>query len=279
MANVLLDRNLEEQVLDNSTDFVRRIRQIIITDLDVTPNDPLALEKALTVGGVPQLHDLHPSIPDCRVVRHIFRGLAGNQVKGQIIYETPTGGSTPTTGSFFLRDSTTLTSELTEVNPVTGFPLLVKYTPSATEDTPNPAQDARVHSVQYLVPMRVLSVVAIINDRPNINILNAVGAVNNKPWQGLPKGYWLCVSFTGDTADQEQSYRIETAFMTRLRRDWSSFITYKDDRGQVPANIKADDVNNLMNGEYLADVFDNYNGIRKSGLYPEADFQAIFGLP
>jgi hypothetical protein len=291
MPTLYLDTCLEEAQLDHGADFTRRVRPFIVKDLGVVANDFAALEKALAVGGMPQLNDLHPVWTNTRVVRHVMRGLAGDQVKGVVIYETPTGGTVaPPNGSFILRDSTALVSEITEINPVTGEPLAIYYRPSPSSDNTAPAVTKDIVSVQYLVPMRILSLFGIITNRPSAAMLDAIGCINQNAWQGLGKGFWLCSAFTGETGDLvggqgfDQRYQVEASFMTRQRRDWSSFATYKDERGKTPSNIRQDGAQFLLGLPYDNIVHNNpngqgsANGLMKSGLYPPADFLALFGV-
>src|SRR5688500_16700552 len=78
--------------LDVSATFSRYVSHRIVSGIDVVAADPLALSKALATAGLPQKNALHPSITNCRVVRHVIRGMSGNMASVDVIYETPSAG-------------------------------------------------------------------------------------------------------------------------------------------------------------------------------------------
>ncbi len=287
-ATLMLDRKIEDTLFDNGVDFKRYVRNAIVSNIDVPASgyDANVLIKSLAAAGLPQLGDLHPSIGNCRVQRHVVRGLASNQCTIAIYYETPQTGAFAVSpvGTFVLRDASALTTEETQVTytgaVAKGQPLLIKYKPTSGS---NQQPVSHVASVQHLVPLRVLSASAVLNSKPPDTMLSAIGRVNASWWQGLPEGYWLCAGITSQIQQQNGSlaiYTCEASFITKQARDWSSFVTFKDERGRVPADISKDDVA-LLQGYSYGSVLGSpatANGLLKCALYDRSDFPSLFGF-
>ncbi len=281
-ATLMLDRKIEDTLFDNGVDFKRYVRNAVVSNIDVpaTGYDANVLIKSLAVSGLPQLGDLHPSIADCRVQRHLVRGLASNQVTIAIYYETgQTGSAISPVGTYVLRDSSALTTEETQVTYDGGHPIKISYRPTGIT---NPPIDTWVANVNHLVPLRVLSASAVVNGKPSDAMLSAIGRVNASPWQGLPTGYWLCAGVNSQIQQQNGSlavYTVDVSFMTKNSRDWSTYVTFKDDRGHVPADIDANDVRNFQTFSYASVLQSGgvyANGITKVALYGLSDFSSLF---
>jgi hypothetical protein len=281
MAATIKPDRIDGALLDHGKDFTRCVRIFQVYDIPLPATGFAAdiLIKSLATSGMPQIGDGHPNITNCTVQRHIVRGMATNQARVEIVYETPVAGAfSPPQGTLLLRDSTVLTTEETSVSEL-GNVIHVNYQP-----TVNPTGNSRVTKVatfQKLLPMRQLTIAGIIKgaaNRPSEDVLNAIGTVNENPWQGLKKGFWLFSGFTGDTADLGKTISIEASFLTRIHRDWRSFATFRDDRGEIPQDIKQADVNNLRDRKEYSISAIPANGLVAVGLYKMSNFRSIFGI-
>lgn len=283
-ASLSLDL-IEGSVVDNGTDFARVVRAGIVKDIDVNAVgfDPMALIKALGTAGMPQLNELHPSgTPGLRVVRHVVRGLANDQARVEVVYETPQfGGGTPQppTGAFLIKDSTTLVSEKVQLGPG-AQPLVV--TMGGGLLGPGPFDLAKQATLDRLTPLRNLVLFGTMittNPQQIQNGRTGVGYVNDRTWSGRPKGYWLCTKFDSETLDLGVTYQVTAQFTSRQYRDWKSYYFWRNAVGELEqATIDAaPQIQQMMADEYSFSMKNQGYGFMTVGLYDLADFGAIYG--
>ncbi len=273
-ATLLLDRLIENTYLDFSADFKRACRCAVVTDIDLqaTGFDPNVMVKALAVAGMPQLNDSHPSIADCRVVRHLIRGQANNQATVQIFYETPTGGDV-VTGTFYTKAGTALQTESSGID-FSGRPLYVNYTPTGGTAVKKHAPISR------LTPLRTIQINGTISGLPDSAKSQAVGCVNSVFWQGLGVGFWLCNGFEFEYLPNG-TFSITSSFISRVQRDWKEYSIFLDETGNVPDDVITNShVPAVINAPYAVDQFfaGGVGGFSAVGFYPLANFSAIFGF-
>ncbi len=276
-ATLLLDRLIESTYLDYGVDFTRACRCAVVTNIDVqsTGFDPNVLVKSLATAGMPQLNELHPSITNCRVVRHLVRGQANNQATVQIFYETPTGGDV-TTGTFFTRAGTSLQSESSGVDQA-GFPIYTTYTPTGSA----PSSIVIKHTpINRLTPLRTLQINGTISGLPDAAKTNAVGCVNSVFWQGLDKGFWLCNGFEFED-NPNGTVSITSSFVSRVQRDWKEYSIFLDETGNVPSDVLQNaPISSIVGGPYILGQIraGGIGGFTAVGFYPLANFLSIFGF-
>ncbi len=271
-----MDRLIESTYLDYGKDFTRACRCAVVTNIDVTTGfDPNVLVKSLATAGMPQINELHPSITNCRVVRHLVRGQSNNQVTVQIFYETPTGGDVPT-GTFYVKSGTAVQSESAGIDS-DGLPIYVDYKP-----TTGTGSSVQKHTpINRLTPLRTLQVSGTLIGLPSTaSQASAVNTVNLTTWQGLPRAYWLCNGFEVES-NSNGTYTISSSFISRVNRDWKEYCIFLDETGNVPQDVLtgagASAVATVMNKIYIEGQ-DRVNGFTSVGFYALNDFISIFGF-
>jgi hypothetical protein len=283
MAATLLPDIIDGAILDNGTDFVRAVRSFHVKDINVqgVGFDPLVLVKSLQAAGMPQLNDLHPvGNPYLRVVRQIVRGIANDQCRVEVVYETPQfgGGVVTPGGAFILTDSTSLVSERVQIDG-SGKPLLVKIGGGLLGDlTFAPAQQI---TLDKLSPIRVIALTGTVeaSTQQMDNCRFSIGRVNNATWAGLGRGYWLCSQFDSETQDLGASYQVRAQFMTHQHRDWKSYGFWKNAVGELDQQTidAAFATEAMIAAAYTFQQNYATHGAMTVGLYDFADFGAIFG--
>ncbi len=243
--------------------------------------------KALATPGMPQMGERHPSGDGTIVVAHMFRGMANDQARVEIVYDTPGGYEIPD-GIFIIEDTTTLVSRAALKVP--GVPYYVRVEAAPTNEAGTvPAPAGTIGDSQpfnYLCPLRTLTFRAVIDYPPNAYLPALVGTVNKNTWQGLPPGYWLCaeVQAVGIAFDQNSKItrrRMTGAFVTRQREDWTEYQGLRGPDGRV-REITAGDLSRLTGVNYQT-VRDTTGQMRvKNGTriapYDMFDFLAYFGF-
>ncbi len=279
MPTLLLDRNIPGTLLDNGVDFVRCVRCGIVKDIDVQAVgfDPNIMVKALGSAGMPQLGNAHPSIAGITVQRHIIRGLSNDQASVEIYYETPQHGAAIST--VLITGSTELQTESAGVDG-SGNALVISYTPSGGS-----VQNRHI-PMNRLTPLRRIKVKVSQTSAPTVTQKACVGRVNELPWEGLTKGYWLCDGFAFESDNAVTTWTTEASFVTRVYRDWKEYAIWIDENGLTPEGLLVGQnlasIKTAMNAVYaygsLASA-QNPNGFKVVGFYPTADFGLIFGNP
>jgi hypothetical protein len=242
-----------------------------------TPASVLPL--ALTAAGMPGYGEAHPTVPACRVRRTVIRPVdAGDKARVELYYSTDEVGGEPN-GTFVLKDSTALTQELVELDG--NFePIVVSFTPDAS----SASQVDKVIRTPRLTPMRTFTVFAVVQNRPGIGTLLTVGKVNDRQWQGLPKGYWICSGVEATSSDAVgaiPTLTVAASFLTRQYRDWSEYGFYIDSNGDIPAtdaNFDAGAIRGVMESSYRVGLDQSAQAFTKVGHYQMADFAGIFGI-
>jgi hypothetical protein len=281
MAATLLPDIIDGAILDNGTDFVRAVRSFHVKDINVqgVGFDPLVLVKSLQAAGMPQLNDLHPvGNPYLRVVRQIVRGIANDQCRVEVVYETPQfgGGVVTPGGAFILTDSTSLVSEQVQLDG-SGKALMVKLG-LAEALAFIPGQQL---TMSRLSPLRVIALTGTVeaSTQQMDNCRMAIGRVNNQTWAGLDRGYWLCSQFDSETQDLGESYQVRAQFTTHQYRDWKSYGFWKNAVGELEQETTTaqGDTENMMKAGYVFGQTYGSHGFMTVGFYDFADFGAIFG--
>jgi hypothetical protein len=279
----------------------RLLRPFYIRDIPANATgDPVAFLGTLYTAGLPQFREAHPATGGLRVTRHIIRtGENTNDAAGFVVYEGPSDDG-QIEALWVIEDRSTLTQEMEEIDQ-DGRPIQVIFesTRSVTIERSSgpatytePVRHPFTAGVPVLRPRRILSVSGIIKGRPGEAILDALGSVNQNTWQGKDPGYWLCVeasaaiqlrSLSGGIAPEDAWYRVRAEFMSKVRRDWSSFAVYRTPYGHIPKELSepGETASRLavINGPYSTGQ-DNTsaNGFAKVGMYPFNDFLATFGF-
>jgi hypothetical protein len=267
---------LKDSAFESGTNFIRVTRSAVVSGLDPSPGYDVMI-RAIAQPGVPQVGDLHPSVIGARVVGYRIRFETDSIVRLDVQYETPQSSAGGTQiGVLTLRDSTTLQSIQTQINPAAPAPIQAIYTSYKNPNDPNDPGNTLPGSVDFLRPMRVLTASGTFAARPSIAALNAIGTVNVTDWQGLPAGYWLLTSLDASTRDGGRTFDWNVAWTTRNVEDWASYVIEKDGLGN-PVTIKPADLQALRAAPYLP-LNTQANGITRVGPYKMSDMRTIFGI-
>jgi hypothetical protein len=175
--------------------------------------------------------------------------------------------------AWYVQDSTTTSLEETQLD-ANNKPLKVVY-----ELGNSSTQQYDYPKLQKFMPLRTLTIQRLINGRPNNAYLAAIACVNDRMWQGYPKGYWICGA-VGATANSRfpQFTELSFTFLNRVTRDWSSYAVFEDETGRAPSDLDPDDIKEVVDGEYGIGQDNNANGFLAVGLYPEVNMFSIFGI-
>lgn len=247
---------------------ILRTGLIIGIPLPMYPPDPTILVQALEASGMPQKGDPHPA-PGyekwfCK--RHIIRPVNAGQATVVIVYEY--------LGILSIIDSSTLSGAPTQLWPQDFTPLYVHWRPASdpTKDLP------KLLTLNAMLPLRHITISQTIDHEASPDVLAAFKTVNNQPWMGLPKGYWLFSGIEGSSQDQGITYTYTAVLSTKQTEDWSQMGFYVDEAGH---NVYVDPglVSALRSEEYTYAIHDTVNGVTKVGMFDLSDFQAILGVP
>lgn len=259
--------------LDSEIYAGRITRMALVTNIGVPlwPPDPTVLIQALGAVGMPQKGDSfpHPNYSQYFVKRHIVRALQTSQVMVSIIYEFR--------GILTVRDSSSLSNVRSQLSTIDFTPFYVTWTP------PGGAPISKALTLNSVLPSRHLTVSQTLPYKASTTILDSFACVNDRPWQGLPIGYWLFSDIIGETVDNGITYTYTATFSTKQWEDWSQLGFIQDDNG-VPVMIAPTiaEVNALVKKlrlkPYAVGQDTTVNGLTKVGDYPMVDFKKIFGI-
>ena len=249
----------------------RVIRTGLITGLPIASGvtNPMAMLSALSGLGMPQRGDRfpHPDYHDFFVKRHILRAIAATQAIVQIVYEYH--------GLLVIQDTSTLTSQSTQLHPKDFSPLYVKW--KNPNGGANAAQVIRIANFNTLLPLRHVIASQTIDHQASDSVLLSFGSVNDRPWYGLPAGYWLFSGLEGLSDDNGITYSYRVTISTKQREDWSQVEYLRDDRG-VSVIVPEANVRTLRNTPYAYSQDSSVNGLLKVGLFPMVNFYNLFGF-
>jgi hypothetical protein len=275
---VQLDR-IELAYFERSVGQVRASRTAYVSDVPTGSPDSV-LKLALGQGGLPQIGDDYPSEPGCKLVRaraETPQGGDGSQSVVYLDYETVQSSVGGLPGApFVVSDGSDLISDETQLVPglLQNFPL------RATWINPNNDRDvvSDILTISITRPLRTLVLEGIVKSRPSAALLDAHGAVNEKPWQGKPKGYWKFADLKTRTTDRGLTYSVMVAMQTKGTEDWSTYGVMKDHNEGKFVEVHPNDIKTAKGKEYAHGMIWSTNGLLRVGPYPLADFQTIFGV-
>jgi hypothetical protein len=268
MPPTLSSEQIQGSQLDVSSTFSRYVSRRIVSGLDVVSGDLLALSKSLIVAGMPQRGAAHPSIQNCKCVRHVVRGMAGDQAAVDVIYETPAGPGGAPFATYVIEDSIGSQTEMVQMTHL--------FEPLFVQVTRDSITTKKVATVPRLTPIRRLVARGIVEGRPGAAVAACIDRVNSIAWMGYPKGYWLDAA----TDDLSNTYRVSAEFISRVNRPWREYSFFQEANGDYPSelfqNVQA--VKNAMNATYTPGTYPYGFGFAYHDLYPVANFDAVFGI-
>lgn len=233
------------------------------------PN-PRPVVNALAASGMPQPGDTLPvpGYEEWIVRRHIIRAITATIYTVSIIYEW--------LGVLRIRDTSTLTMEMSQIHPGTKKPIPLNYTrPGANNQAIKKVARLPLH-----LPMRHLVLSKTVQYEARVEVLNAFGSVNKLLWEGLGPGFWLFSGLDGDSFDNGVTYTYTVTVSTRQVRDWSEFAVIEDDRGNAITftTVEQQAVFDVISQAYAYNVNTNANGFIRAGMQAMTDFGPLFGI-
>lgn len=278
MASTLkLDTLTRAQITENADGSIQIVRTGIIKGIKTNgaANDEIFAESRGTAG-MPAMLAPHPGTryASALLQQIVIDAVPQNNNKTLVTLYYRTRGPASPVVTFVLSRRTTLVSEETEIHP-NGTPMVVSWINPAHPLTDVVARTARN---RYLRPyQRLVASGYWKNGSPPASMIAALGSVNDAPWRGLPKGYWLYADQSDVTQDKGNSYNITLELWSKLNEDWSTWDILRHQNGRNlyidPAQVAA-----AKELGYVYGINDDYNGFLKTGLYPVADFSGIFGF-
>lgn len=273
----------------------RHSRMGLITKINTSGNpDPLVLDKALSVvlAAHPWGED-HPSGDGSKLVKVAIFPTSYNMCRAQLIYEL---NQFPVTSSFLIRDSGYLQGWEGNILPGTGEAFQTAWEESEEmyiEDTGgSPPEDWRPAKVpadyipmRFSLPVRTLSVTAVVFGTPPSGLQEAEGCVNNGTWYGKPKGYWRVDRLESDVAVYSGYYTYTASVCTRNHRDWSEQGVLRSRQTGRYVRVSQDEIDELLGRTYSYGVMQGGTGDRagKAGIlrvcpHPEADLGSLLSI-
>jgi hypothetical protein len=273
--DLVKDAQIENRGLGRA--YIRRMG--ILRDIDTTVDPSLIFAQATQHPDMPVIYSAfpHPAYGTSLLMKHVFEPITNTKLRVALLYEPAdvgTGGGI----AFVVTRRTYLVDTETQLHPERKQPFNIVW-----KNPRDPQQRTKpdVATLRYRMPIQVVTASGWVRsaDLPEAAIA-CIGKVNEKPWRGKPKGYWLCEVEDDKTEDRGRSYTLQFQFTTKITEDWSSWAIFRDlpVRENDIAGLKA--VPYRYGFEATGGNATNHvrNGIIKAGMYPTADFGAIFGF-
>jgi len=279
MATLTLDCITAAEEVWEGNALMRAVRRAVVSGVDVQAGgngrDPLVMQKAKSIGGMPQKGDGHPADAACFVQELHVRATANDQCEVLIRYARPSQDFSGPINTFYIRDATSVVSESTQLMPNTRKPIRVTYSIDGTTEINKSA------TLQFLVPHRQI-VVTGMADVSRISLIRAsVGMVNANPWLGLGRAYWLFAGLDTVVGSYDfgspsgTRWSVQATFITKNHEDWSSYALATYPTGDyVP--ISEGLVNDIRGTTYQPNFIVRGNGIIRAMMYPVIDFGSVF---
>jgi hypothetical protein len=192
----------------------------------------------------------------------------------KLIYQTPDFRNPGGDSIFTLERHRRLENVTTNKHPKDNSAITVKW-----RDPTNPKsfKTPCVVDVPYRQPLLVLVATGYIVGNPPPEYETAWRKVNQTPWQGYPKGYWMYMGADDRTEDYGNSYSIRLEFETKVTEDWSEYAVFRD---HTTGNILPVDNKILSFLKTFSYAYSKteHNGVVKAGLYELAEFNDIFAF-
>lgn len=279
-ASLVLDHVSQMSITESkANDFVPAVRRVVrrgvIKGLNTLGLDPSEIYQAiLTVPGMPDYGSgIGSTGLGVALRQRVIEGIDSNSGKVRIalIYDS-SGGLAPIPVTFILSRRTTIVEVTAEIHPGTGEAMVVEW----QHPTDISFRVKRTAGFRYRRPHQVVVADGYYVGEPPAAMVNALGSVNNDTWRGKAIGYWLYSGQSDVTRDFGGSYNITLELETRVTVDWSDYELFGNHQGRN-LTIDPTDLSILRGLPYSFDV-KKQNGIMRVGLYPLADFIALFGF-
>lgn len=268
--DTIQDSEIDLQLANTS----RFVRGAVVTGIAVTvADDQEALFKIITALGVTLGQPLSATRTNYTLQRIVARGFTGDGGRVQLVYETPnTGGLPPSAWLTRYRGYITQASTKQLLwNPATllTVPQITISGRVIPADTP---------SQNIFVPMRAISLSALIYGALPNNLVDYTAFVNSDTWQGLPRGYWLMAEYGADVSRYAGYYTANATAISRRLKDWSEWSMLVDKHTGDVAAAPAD-VATLASYVYNPGLDAGAGGgVIRAQHYPMTSFFSIFGF-
>lgn len=289
---------------------VTRVCSVTGLDFDVTATTQqlaasIMQQAAIYQAGVPQLQSLCPGQAGAAGAIAVSNNVlsisqADNAVYIITTYQNPLPGQPLT---FIVSDDTSLSAESTQLHPANKMPLLIPYKapvtstpipPSTltipgreltiagvalvTQNDPNAKTEQYQATLKYSRPIRKVSIQGYVANTNLDPYRNAIGSVNKSPWLGYLAGYWRYDRFAANGILFGNVQKIIIELQSRINENWMSWETLNSpDLGRRVTVAPGDTQTLIQLGYFYGQAA--ANGIIAVGLYPSADFGALFGIP
>lgn len=274
-VEVILDL-VEDAAID--IDKTRRsfVRTGYIRGIDTSLAPPLIMAAATGAPGMPVQYSGHPAAPYSLLNRYAFRTQKGvnNKIYFKLLYDTPTGANPAGASLFTLEKNRYLSNVQTQLHPKDKSDLRITW---ENPDDATQRLTPQTATMSYLQPMLAITATGYIVGELPAGYESAYGKVNETPWQGYPRGYFLYLGAQDKTEDFGNSYTVKLEFLTKVTEDWSSYSIFRDHVTGLNMPVKKSDADALRAKSYSYSS-DGANGICKAGFYDLAEFNDIFGF-
>jgi len=204
---MIINDIIESATLRRDSEGFEADRTFIISD--VKGSAEAKLYNAMTMAGIPQYGDPHPSIPDIQVTDIIAMPLkSGEKIKISVTYSIP--GEDDAAGddqSGKLVITSALTNEQTHFD-IDGNLISVRYFDGTTTGI-----NITYSPIEVQRPQMRASFTRKEQSLPKDNIREFLGKINSIEWSGYPAETWLCSGI--DVRENEGFFEVDYSFEFR----------------------------------------------------------------
>lgn len=277
MSTIIFD-TIKGSLLDvqsaPGSNIKQQVRTGIIKDLDVVgSSDAEVLNKAFdAITAAVPFGTPHPRGDVGPFNRLILRPIESisNMLRFEMVYGT---GAMSGNSAYLLRYSTVMQSYNTRFLPGTGRNRRI-----ATLDfkDPDTGKTVKANSINMTLmrPIRTISVTSIQTGAPEEGDDDMVNLVNNAPWQGKPRGYWLVTGYETAISFYQGYYQASATVMTKGNENWFEVGVLVDPTTGLPVKVDEAKLGAALKS-YDYGVFP-YEGFVVVGPYETENFNVIF---
>lgn len=293
----------DDRLLGSSVDagvpgMMRAVRTTIIKQSTLGKQPWEMLSTAILDDGVPQPGEPHPMDPRCLLSRVRAEPIDDVSTRLSLIYERVPAVT-------YVEDCATVPIK-TQCMPGTRRQIQMTYS-----GTGWPGTLTRTGAIIYRCPMRKLVLGKALfgfplNQLVPNEVKNSIGAVNDRPWMGMRRGYWLCDGLGVQAVEPDDNFEtalcfyVVAKFYSQVVHDWSFWQFLQLPNGQY-VKVTDADIDAAIAKGYNGQVYHPYpvlwpnqtavqynahpdfyapagKGFVVTYPYPALDFYSVFGV-
>lgn len=280
MATLTLD--IKDGQIEETDEYVRLTRYGFVNGINTSLPAHTLSAALFSTPGMPQIGNTHPGYATARLIQrrcYTDKDASGTQTRVDLIYQWDKLGQLQPGQhimSFVLAERNYMQQEQAEFlwgNPQKAFRITYREPGGTT-------LPSKVVALPRMVGYRSIDAAITVYVKPTYDLRNAITMVNDRDWQGLPRGYWM----VGPSSVQYSplpvpTWTINAQFLSRVKRTWCEAAIWRDQMGNVPSDINLTALQSLV-VQYgtMPNVY-NMNGTLAADQYEIANFEDLFYVP